>query len=222
MNHNLFWELVRKDLRMYRSMVLLTLGICAPAVFLITRGNVMFFIGSVLALSSFIILTIFLVQFGMTAERKERVHVFVLSLPITGQQYVLAKIVALGVAFLVPYLLTSLASLALLASYPPSHGFIPFSVTILLYFPMYFAVLIAVTAAAKSDAPNITAVIFFNIAINLIIPGLLRIPSVAATVRGSVAVWTPELLSVIALELGITVFALVLTLWRQRNKTEFI
>jgi hypothetical protein len=128
----------------------------------------------------------------------------------------------LGCAFLIPFLVTSVVSLSLMASYPPSHGFIPFAVTILLYFPMYFSILIAVTASAKSDAPNITVVIFFNIAINLFIPGLLRIPSVATTVGGSVAVWTPELLAIIALEAGITVIALVLTLWRQRTKTEFL
>jgi hypothetical protein len=45
---------------------------------------------------------------------------------------------------------------------------------------------------------------------------------VGATIGGTVAVWTPELLFIIALETGITVIALLVLLWRQRNKTEFL
>src|SRR5690606_31100817 len=158
-----------------------TLAICALAVFLITRGSLLFYIGCVMMLSAFVIQLIFLVQFGVLTERKERVHHFVLSLPITGQQYALAKLLALGVAFLVPFLLASGTTLFLIAQSPEGRGFLPFATTILLYFPMYFAVLASATLVSKGDGVNIAMVIFFNIAINLVIPGVMRIPSVAAT-----------------------------------------
>jgi hypothetical protein len=222
MNHNLFWLLVRKDLRLSRDMILITLAVGAFSLFLMTRGTVLYYIGCVIALSALVIHLIFLVQLGLMMERKERVHLFILSLPITGQQYVLAKLVALSSAFFAPFLLIAATSLALIAWYPPSRGFLPFAATILMYFPMYFAVLFSVTASAKSDGANIAAVIFFNIAINLVIPGVMRIPSVAATIGGTEVVWTPELLLIIALEVGVGACAILLLLWRQRNKTEFL
>jgi len=222
MNHSLFWDLVRKDLALYRGMILMALAVGAISIFAITRGNTMFYLGSVAALCAFVILIIFLVQFGVLTERKERVHFFVLSLPITGWQYTLAKLVALSIAFFVPFLLTSAASLTLMAVHPPSRGFVPFATTVLAYFPLYFAVLISVTAGSKSDGPNVTAIIFFNIALNLLIPGLLRIPSVAATIRGTEVVWTAELLWIIALEIGVGALAVVWMLRRQQKQTDYL
>lgn len=222
MNHNLFWDLVRKDLSLYRGMVLGTAAIGAFSVFLITRGMLMFYLGSVMMLCAFVIQIIFLVQFGVLTERKERVHQFVLSLPITGRQYALAKLVALSLAFLVPFVLTSAAALVLVGMYPPSRGFLPFATTILLYFPLYFAVLVSITLAGKGEGGNMATVIFFNVAINLIIPGILRIPSVGATIGGTEVVWTPELVSISTLELAVSVLAIAVLLWRLRTKTEFL
>ncbi len=222
MNHNLFWDLVRKDLSLYRGMTLGTLVLGMFAVFLITRGMLMFYVGSVIMLCAFVILVIFLVQFGVLSERKERVHQFVLSLPITGQQYALAKLVALALAFLVPVVLVSGLALFLVGLYPPSRGFLPFATTILLYFPLYFAVLVSVTLLSKGDGGNMATVIFFNVAINLIIPGILRIPSVGATIDGTEIVWVPELILISTLELAVSVLAIAVLLWRLRSKTEFL
>jgi len=222
MNHNLFWDLVRKDLTIYRYFILGTLAICGLALVMIMQSALMFYIGSVMLCCAFILFLIFLVQFGVVAEKKERVHHFVLSLPITGQQYILAKLVAASIAFLVPFLLISGIALYMFASQPASTGFVPYATTILLYFPLYFAVFISVALMSRSEGAAMAPVLFFNIAINLFIPGLMRVPSVAATMGGTEAVWTPELLLIIGLELGISGLAICWLLWRQRNRTEFL
>lgn len=222
MNHSLFWDLVRKDLEIYRVFILGTLAICVLSVWMMTQGTVLFYISSVTMCCAFILLIIFLAQFGIVSERKERVHHFVLSLPITGQQYVLAKLIALSTAFFVPFLLGSGLALFLIGSYPPSKGFLPYATTILLYFPLYFAVYVSVALSSKSEGAAMWPVLFFNIAINLFIPGLMRVPSVAATMGGTEAVWTSELLLIIALELGLGVLAITFLLLRLRNKTEFL
>jgi hypothetical protein len=222
MNHSLFWDLVRKDLVIYRYFILGTLAICGIALVLVTQGAVMFYVGSVTLCCALILLLIFLVQFGVVAEKKERVHHFVLSLPITGQQYVAAKLLALSIAFFVPFLLASGIALYMFGSHPPSRGFVPYATTILLYFPMYFAVFVSVALASTSEGAAMAPVLFFNIAINLFIPGLIRIPSVAATMGGTEVVWTPELLSISALELAVSVLSIAVLLWRLRTKTEFL
>lgn len=221
MNHSLFWELVRKDLVLSRGMMLITLGVGAVGLFLMRQSGLLFYVGSVAVLSCFVIQLIFLVQFGVLAERKERVHHFVLSLPITGWQYTLAKLTSLSIAFLVPYLVIGAAALTLMTLNPPSRGFVPFSVAVLAYFPMYFAVLVSVTTI-KGEGFNIAAVIFFNIALNFLIPGLMRIPSVAATMGGTEVVWTSELLLVIAVQLGVGAISVVWMLWRQHTKTDYL
>lgn len=222
MKRSLFLELVRKDLLLYRNMMLLPLAVGAVALFLITRGGLMFYLGAVATLCVFIIQLIFLVQSGIVMERKERVHQFVLSLPVTGHQYLLAKSSALALAFLVPFVLVGGAALLLIGLHPPGRGFLPFATVVLCYLPMYCAVLLSVTAASRSEAANTGVVIFFNIAINLFIPWLLRIPSVAATIEGSEAVWTPELLWVLSLELAVSVAVPALTLWQQRKRTDYL
>jgi hypothetical protein len=222
MNHSPFRELVRKDLVLYRNMMLATLAVGALAVFMITRGPLLFYLGSITALCSFIILSIFLVQSGILMERKQRVHHFVLSLPITGWQYMLAKLLGLALAFLLPFVLISGASLLLIASYPPSRGFLPFATTVLMYFPMYFAVLISVTATTRGYGPNTAAIIFFNVGLNLFIAGLLRTPSVGATIQGSEAIWPPVLLWVLAIEFAVAAVALALALRHLHSKTDYL
>jgi hypothetical protein len=115
-----------------------------------------------------------------------------------------------------------MAALLLIGLYPPSRGFLPFATTILLYFPLYFAVLVSISLAGKGDGGNMAAVIFFNVAINLIIPGVLRIPSVGATIGGTEAIWTPELVFISTLELAVGVLSIAVLLWRLRTKTDFL
>lgn len=222
MNHSLFWELVRKDLAIHRIFVLGAFAICAVALVLMRQSPVMFYIGSVMLSCALILLIIFLVQFGIVSERKERVHHFVLALPITGRQYVIAKLLALSLSFYVPFLLASGIALYMIGSYPPSKGFLPYATTILLYFPLYFSVFCAVALASKSEGAAMWPVLFFNIAINLFIPGLMRIPSVAATMGGSEIVWTSELLTISTLEIAVSVLSIAVLLWLLRTKTDFL
>jgi hypothetical protein len=222
MNHSLFWDLVRKDLGLYRMMSFVTLAIGAVGVFLLTRGPLMFYLGCVAMLCAFIIHIIFLVGAGVITERKERVHHFVLSLPITGWQYTLAKITALSIAFFVPFVIVGGTALLLMALNPPSRGFVPYAATILMYMPLYFAMLVSVSTSNKTEGPHVAVIIFFNIAINFLIPGLMRIPSVAATMGGTEVIWTPELLLVIAVEIGVGALTLVWMLWRQHTRTEYL
>src|SRR5690606_16689080 len=90
----------------------------AVGVFLLTQGPVPFFVGATTSLCALLLLTIFLVQTGMVAERKSLVHYFVLSLPITGWQYTLAKLTAMTLALLLPWILLGGAALLLMALHP--------------------------------------------------------------------------------------------------------
>ncbi|HTQ99405.1 MAG TPA: ABC-2 transporter permease [Candidatus Acidoferrum sp.] len=221
MNNNLFWNLVLKDLRLYRIMIGVAVAAGMMALTLLPQGSIAFFVGSSLALCALIILLITLVQMAVIGERKSQTHYFMLSLPITGRQYVFAKIVAMAFAFFVPWLLIGGGAL-LLISLGPVKGFIPFAVTVLMYFPLYFACVIAAAVARKAEAWSMGVIVFFNIAINMFIPGLLRIPSVATTANGPVAIWTPELLLVLAIEIVTATAVLVFALWSQGKKTEYL
>src|SRR5690242_21946435 len=68
---------------------------------------------------------VFICMFIVIAERKEKTNLFCLSLPISGRQYALAKIVAASVAFLVPWPLIAAAVAAPDASFAAPTGSAP-------------------------------------------------------------------------------------------------
>lgn len=218
---NLFWNLVLKDLGLYRNFIFMSLVSGLFGLVLLTQGATGFFVGSSVSLCTLIVLMITLVQVGMIGEKKSLTHYFVLSLPITGQQYIFAKMTALAISFFVPWFVIGGGALTLI-SLGPVQGFIPFTITVLMYFPLYFACIVVAASVRKAETASMGVIVFFNVAINLFIPALLRIPSVAETSRGSVAIWTPELLLVISIEIGVAIAVLLLALTLQYKKTEYL
>lgn len=220
--NSVFWNLVAKDLKLYSWLVLIALAVGAASLLLLPHGNVAFFVGVSIGMASFVLLIMMTVIWGINEERKHQIHLFVLSQPITGQGVVLAKMLAVSITVLVPWLLISGGAIGMFLSNPDVHGFIPFAVTVLLFFPVYHAVMLSVAVTRQWAGLTIPVAILFNVGLNLFIPGVLRIPSVGATIEGSEMIWVSELQMIIALEIGIAVLAPALVLLSLRKRKEFL
>ncbi len=114
MNSAIIRQLVLADLYLLRWMILGAVAGGAAAIALMPLGRVPAYVGSVLLICVLVILNIFLVMSGIVQERKDKVQVFLLSLPISPMQYTAAKIASNAIGFVVPWLLLTAAALVMI------------------------------------------------------------------------------------------------------------
>lgn len=221
MNTAILRQLVLKDLYLVRWMILGSIAAGLIALAMMPLGRVSAYVGGVSLICVLIILNIFLVM-GVVQERKDKVLLFVLSLPISTTEYTLAKVLGNVIAFTLPWLVLTIANVALIDLSRIPNGILPFWLTVLGYLLAYYFVLLAVALATDSTGWHTTAIIVGNVSVNFLIPFLLRRPSVAAHAEGSAAVWTGDIIAMIAGELLIGVAALALAVYVHSRRRDFV
>jgi len=164
---------------------------------------------------------VFLCMFLVMAERKEKVHLFCLSLPISGRQYLLAKIAAAATAFLVPWALIAAVIGVLVAILPVPTGFVPFGWMLWTFALDLFALMIAITMVGNSDALNVVGIIFFNTSFGFYFFIFGRIPEIAHHNGDAHAHWSPIVFQVIGAQLLIAAALIAFTLWRLTKRRDF-
>lgn len=214
----LFNRLVLKDLYLVRWMILGAIAAGLVAVAVMPLSRVAAYVGGVSLICVLVILNIFLVMTTVAQERKDKVLLFVLSLPISTRQYVAAKMTANLIGFGVPWALLSLATVAVVDRTALPNGILPFWVTLLGYLLAYNCVLLAVSLATDSTGWHATAITAGNISVNFFIPYMLSRPTIGANTGAAVATWTPDIFIVLAIEFAIGAAALAaLVVYRARD-----
>jgi ABC-type transport system involved in multi-copper enzyme maturation permease subunit len=155
-------------------------------------------------------------------ERKDKVLLFVLSLPVSTAQYVRAKVLANAIAFTVPWLVLTAAGVGVVMASPIPDGLIPFWVTVLVYLLAYYFVLLAVAISTDASGWHATAITIGNVSVNLLIPYLLRLPSVVAHHNAPRPVWTADILAINGIEIVVGVAALALALRLRSRRTDHV
>jgi ABC-type transport system involved in multi-copper enzyme maturation permease subunit len=213
--------LIRKDLFLVRWVVLGTLAAGFVALALLPLGGILTYAGGVSLVCALIILEIFVVLHGVAQERRERMLLFVLSLPVSPRQVTLSKVAAAAIAFGVPWLLLTASAVVLIDVSELPNGILPFWIALLAYLLLYFCALLAVALLKEANGWHVATIIVGNISVNFVIPLLLALPSVAANKAGAHAVWSADVVAVIALELGLGVVVLGLAAWRRARQPDF-
>lgn len=144
-----------------------------------------------------------------------------MSLPISVMDYTTAKILANLAMFLMAWL-AIVISVVVVFSAAGMYGVIP--VAIVVSFAPFVAFCLILGAALVSESETITNWIMgaCNISYSLLWFFLIRIPSVRADMTRPAAVWSPLILSILAVEVGATAVMLGLTFYLQSRKTEFV
>jgi ABC-2 type transport system permease protein len=169
-----------------------------------------------------VILNIFLVMIAVVQERKEKVHLFVLSLPVSTTQYAAAKMLSNAIAFVGPWcILTAAVSWVIDVTALPN-GSLPFLLTVLVYLLMYYCVLLAVAIVSDSTGLYTSVITIGNISVNFLIPFLLALPSVVAHRTGAVTVWTRDIAGIIAIEVIVAVAALWIAVRVSSRRSDFV
>ncbi|HEX5048451.1 MAG TPA: ABC transporter permease [Gammaproteobacteria bacterium] len=222
MSHSIVRHLVVKDLRLAGPLVTgsFVLGVLSLA--LSPWSGVAFFVGGSVFVVTLVLLNVMLVSMSLMNERKDKVRVFLLSMPVSTSEYFVAKLVSSLLAYVVPSVLLTLAAIGLLVATPLPNGFIPLTVAVSVHCLLYFCVYLAFALVSDSQGWMTTIIVFGNVSISFVIPGLINMTSLNGTLGAETAVWKADTLGFIAIELVLAVVALVISFIVNSRKTEFI
>ena len=222
MNGSIVRHLILKDLFLVRWMIAGSIVAGLVALAMMPLGTTSAYVGGVSLVCVLIVLNIFLVMGGVVQEKKDKVLLFVLSLPVSTTQYTVAKVLANAIAFTVPWLVLTAANIVMIDVSQIPNGILPFWVTVLAYLLFYYCALLAVSLVKDSTGWHTTAIIIGNVSVNFLIPFLLARPSVRAHSQGPTAVWTGDIVAIIAVEILAGVAALGLAVYFHSRRPDFI
>jgi ABC-2 type transport system permease protein len=224
MSRSVVMRLAMKDFYLQWPLILgsLVLGFAMLGVALLGGGPITFYVGSVSFICVLILLNVLLVGATVAGEKKDKVMLFVLSLPVSTTQYALTKLVSSLLAFLIPFCLLGAAAIAVIALTPIPHGLIPLTLAVMMYVCVYFCIFLAVALAADSVLMNTIVIICGNVLLNFLIAWLLSRPSVALAAKGPVVVWSTPIITTLAIEVLGSLLALAAALVMILRKKDFL
>jgi hypothetical protein len=219
---SIVWQLVRKDLRIAWPLIFGTLVLGVLSLALSPWSGVAFFVGGSILVVALILLNIMLVMGSLINERKEKIRVFLLSMPVSTTQYAVAKLLSSMIAYVVPAVVLTLGAVILLVATPLPNGFIPLFIATSVHCFFYFCVLLAVALVTDKQTWITTVIIFGNVSVSFVIPGLINLSSIGPSLPTEVAVWSPDVVTFIAIELVLGAAALAISFVVNSKKTEFV
>ena len=215
-------QLILKDLYLFRWMIVASIAAGGAAIAIMPLSQISTYVGAVSLICTLIVLNIFLVMSGVVQEKKDKVLLFILSLPVSTTQYVVAKVAANAIAFLVPWLVLTVGTIAVIDVSAIPNGIVPYWLAVLGYILFYYCALLAVGLLWDSAGVHATAIIVGNVSINFFIPFLLGLPSVSGHAKGPTAVWTGDIVAIVAAEILAGALVLGLAVYFRSRTGDFV
>ncbi|WP_039917833.1 ABC-2 transporter permease [Cellvibrio mixtus] len=207
------WHIQRKNIAIYMVGGLLALSF-------ISGGEWQFFMGTTLLISALIGLGNHQITSSIVNERKEHTLPFIMSLPVTPMDYLVAKLIANMSLFIVPWLIVCAATLVVFWITPIPNGFIPLTVIIGVYLFLCYCVSWSVGMISESEAVVIFTMVFTNCLIGPIMYTVTRFSSISSHIAAAEAVWSIEAVGAIVIQAVIILLALASAFyWQARKKT---
>ncbi|HKV24328.1 MAG TPA: ABC-2 transporter permease [Candidatus Acidoferrum sp.] len=225
MNGNVMLQLILKDWRLQRRMIILSIlaGGIALAI-LQMKGQTPIVLGIVFFFISIIFCACLLPITNIVNERKKQTLAFLMSLPISSSRYGTAKLLSTFGMFLVPWLILVGAGLYLvLGRHVLPHGVVPVML-ILANLPFIgFCLIAGVALVSESEGWGNAAVAVVSssywLAWYLLVS---EVPSLSHNWAGPVAVWSPAAVRILVTEFVMILAILGVTLYVQSRKRDFI
>jgi hypothetical protein len=225
MKTNVMLQLIFKDWRLQRRTIVLTIFAGATALaMLLTGRQTPVVVGTVFFFVSIIFCACLLPMQNIVNERKKQTLPFVMSLPVSSARFGAAKLVSTIGMFLAPWLILLGAGLyVILGRHILPQGVIPMGM-ILMGFPLIgFCLTTGTALLGESEGWATAAMGVVNSSYWLVWYLLLsHVPSLAMAWGNPVAVWSPAVFKILAVEFAIIVLILGVTLYVQSRKRDFI
>ncbi|MEO7793586.1 MAG: hypothetical protein ABIV06_02345 [Thermoanaerobaculia bacterium] len=219
-------RLIAKDFYLYRWLILATL-VAGVVSLVLTR----FDDGDGVTTGpnfGFLLFLTTIIAFGVSLpllvlkEHQSRSELFVLSLPVSLGQYSFAKVAAALLAFLVPWTALTFGVVALTALSPEPDGGLPFFVAMMAFLLGNFCLLTALTVITRSEIAAIAGILVTNVSVTLFLVQLGKIPGIAGRSQDAVATWSPQILTVLAIELAVIVLSLSLAFYLPSRRKDAV
>ena len=194
----------------------------AVSIAVMPLGAVPAYVGGVSLICVIVILNIVLVMTFIVQEKKDKVQIFMLSLPVSTTEYTVAKLLANAIAFGGSWIALTVGVVAVVDISALPNGRLPFLLTVLAYLLMYYCVLLGTGLASDRADWHATVLTVGNVSVNFLVPWLLSRPSVYRHRTGPVAVWSGDVMAVLAVEAIVAVAAVGLGLYFRSRRTDFV
>lgn len=210
------WHLMKKSLAAYMAGGVLVIGMMGMAT------PLMFNIGAVLMITLMIVIGARSAVELVVNEKKDQTLAFMMSLPITAEDYALAKLCSNLALYLVPWLLLVGGMLLVIVSTPIYHGVIPLVVLVSVFILLSYCSYLATALLTYSEGYTVTVMIITNLLLNGFILWILRMPEINRTLEAPTASWNSTSLSMLLAGMTMIIGILVLTAYLQKRKTSFL
>jgi hypothetical protein len=217
-------QLILKDWELHRRLIAVTIVCGAAALALVLMKREPFsVVGSVVLLSSLILVGCLLPASNILNERKKQSLPFVMSLPISSVQYTTAKLLSTVGMFLIPWLALVIAAIWVVfggGTFP--RGAIPIT---LILFTLPFIGLSLITSATmvgETEGWNIAANVACNSSYGFVWYFITRTPSLMRDLTSKVPVWNHAVVTFLVSEFALIAAILALTYYLQARKTDFV
>ena len=220
MTRTVVGHLIRKDLFLYRWLIVGTVLVGLASIVLSGNAGAVGAGAQILLVTSVVVLGVFLAVHGVISERQTRSLLFALSLPISPTQYTVAKVVAGLVAFMIPWSILTAAIVGLTHAFNPAGaGALPFSVAVMGLLLTNFCILTAIGLISGSELWSVVGIIATNTSVPVFMTAM--VPRLTPAIDGAVAVWSGPIVVTLVAELVIAVLALASALIVQSRRTDF-
>jgi ABC-2 type transport system permease protein len=221
-SRSIIGKLVAKDLRIAAPLVIGSFAIGLLSLAVLPWSRLAFFVGGVAFMVVLVLMNVLVVTMSLVGERKEKIRLFVLSLPVSTMQYNVAKLLSSMIAYVVPAVVLTAVAVVLFDVTALPNGFIPFTIALSVHCFLYFCVFLAFALVTDSQGWMTTVIVAGNVSLTFIINFLFILPSVKGNLDGPIAIWGPDLFAFIGIELALCAAALAISFIVYSRKTEFV
>jgi len=181
------------------------------------------FIGFVLILTVAIGSGMHLLGELLLSEANDQTRAFILSLPVSLLDYSLAKIAVVLTAFLIPWSTMFACSIVLTAALPWGHvGAIPMLVVVFLELLAAYTVQLVTAVISESVGWTVCVMVACNVFLNVFLMKLLQAPEVQEMSKSDVLTFSPLMMEIMCIELGLIVAALAMAMAVQTRKRDLV
>ncbi len=182
MNRSMTGLLIAKDLHLHRWLIVGTLVAGIVSLFLSGSGGPLAPVGNIFFLTAIVVHGVILAIHSPLVERQAKSLLFVLSLPISPVRYVIAKMAACMIAFLVPWLAVTLLVVGSAVSAGTASDIgAPYATAMMFFLLTNFSLLLAIGLLVRSELGAIAAIIITNTLVPLFLGSVL--PAIAGDTR---------------------------------------
>jgi len=215
-------QLVLKDLYFSRPVMLGAIVIALISIPLLSLGSIGRYAAMILMVCAGAVPSSFICGALIVGERKERANLFSLSLPVSGQQMLIAKMLAAAAAYMIPWIVLLVGAVLVFSASHAPMGLVPFGIMFWVFLLDEFFITLAASLSSRAEGWFTVAVVVCNVSISFYIFSFLTVSSIAKQLPSVTAVWSPLVFRVLTVEVLFAVALASLIGWQLSRRTDFI